>query len=85
MMRPGPRMTAESTSSGGAMVRLVLVGGLFLGSAHAVQAQRPVPVPALDRSRHSVALDTIYFDTFQPVNRAVPLTLASPALIERLR
>jgi hypothetical protein len=67
------------------MARLVLVGGLFLGSAHAVQAQPPVAVPALDRSRHSVALDTIYFDTFQPVNRAVPLTLASPALIERLR
>lgn len=84
-MRPGPRMNAESTSSGGAMARLVLVGGLFLGSAHAVQAQPPVAVPALDRSRHSVALDTIYFDTFQPGNRAVPLTLASPALIERLR
>ncbi len=42
-------------------------------------------VPAVDTSRHSVPLEQIIFDTFRPVNRAVPLTEAQPALIRSLR
>ena len=42
-------------------------------------------VPALDTSKHSVPLEQIYFDTFQPINRAVPLTEASPELILSLQ
>jgi hypothetical protein len=45
----------------------------------------PADVPAVDVTKHSVPLDQIYFDTFQPVNRAVPLSQASPELIEELR
>ena len=42
-------------------------------------------VPSVDLSKHSVPLDEIFFDTFQPVNRAVPLSKASAELIEELR
>jgi len=42
-------------------------------------------VPGVDTSRHSVPLAQIIFDTFRPVNRAVPLTEAEPALIRSLR
>lgn len=45
----------------------------------------PEIVPAVDLAKHSVPLDQVYFDTFQAPNRAVPLSEASPALIERLR
>ena len=45
----------------------------------------PEDVPVVDISKHSVPLDRIYFDTFQPIDRAVPLTEASSQLIERLR
>ena len=45
----------------------------------------PATVPPPDLSRHSVPLESIYFDTFSPVNRAVPLSRASPGLIEKLR
>jgi hypothetical protein len=45
----------------------------------------PQAVPELDQKNHSVPLGQIYFDTFQPVNRAVPLPDASPELIQRLR
>ncbi|MBV7338142.1 DUF3179 domain-containing protein [Chloroflexi bacterium TSY] len=45
----------------------------------------PDAIPDVDTSRHSVPLETIIFDTFQPTNRAVPLTDASPELIVRLR
>ncbi len=46
--------------------------------------QIPESIPPPDTSRHRVPLDRIYFDTFQPVNRSVPLSSASPELIERL-
>lgn len=45
----------------------------------------PPDVPDVDVTQHSVPLDQIYFDTFQPINRAVPLSQAPPDLIERLR
>ncbi|MFQ5946920.1 MAG: sensor histidine kinase, partial [Anaerolineae bacterium] len=45
----------------------------------------PEEVPGVDISKHSVPLDQIYFDTFQPIDRAVPLTQATPQLIDRLR
>jgi hypothetical protein len=44
----------------------------------------PSEVPDVDVTTHSVPLDQIYFDTFQPVNRAVPLSQAPPELIEQL-
>lgn len=48
-------------------------------------AQTPSNVPDLDLSLSSVALEDIYFDTFQATNRAVPLPEADKALIKRLR
>lgn len=45
----------------------------------------PDSVPPVDKSMHIVPLEEIYFDTFQPVNRAVPLSEAPEELIERLR
>ncbi len=45
---------------------------------------RPRLIPTVDTSQHSVPLDQIYFDTFNPANRAVPLDQATPELIERL-
>jgi hypothetical protein len=42
-------------------------------------------VPSVDVTQHSVPLEQVFFDTFQPVNWAVPLSQASPELIERLR
>ncbi len=45
----------------------------------------PDDVPALDASKHSVPLEAVYFDTFQTINRAVPLTEANSELIESLR
>ena len=42
-------------------------------------------VPPVNITRHSVPLEEVYFDTFQPINRAVPLSTAQPELIERLR
>jgi hypothetical protein len=42
-------------------------------------------VPDIDTNVHNVPLDEIIFDTFQPANRAVPLTDAQPALIRSLR
>lgn len=47
--------------------------------------QIPAVVPPVDTSQHSVPLAEIYFDTFRPVNRAVPLSQASPQLIDQLR
>lgn len=47
--------------------------------------QRPESIPLVDRTKHSVPLEEIYFDTFRRTgNRAVALTLAEPELIERL-
>ncbi len=45
---------------------------------------RPAFIPAVDTTQHSVPLGQIYFDTFNPANRAVPLDQASPELIDRL-
>ena len=45
----------------------------------------PDIIPPVDKTMHIVPLEEIYFDTFQPVNRAVPLTEVSAELIERLR
>ena len=45
---------------------------------------RPPLIPTVDTSQHSVSLDQIYFDTFNPANRAVPLDQATPELIARL-
>ncbi len=45
----------------------------------------PDDVPMLDASKHSVPLEEVYFDTFQAINRAVPLTEANSELIESLR
>jgi hypothetical protein len=45
----------------------------------------PESIPPVDKAMHNVPLEEIYFDTFQPVNRAVPLTEVSAELIERLR
>ncbi len=42
-------------------------------------------VPPLDTSKHLVPLEEIYFDTFNPLTGAVPLSEASPELIRRLR
>ena len=49
-----------------------------------VPVEVPEVVPPVDVSKHSVPLDQVYFDTFQFPNRAVPLSEASPELIERL-
>ena len=49
------------------------------------QVNVPQEVPAVDVSKHSVPLQDVYFDTFQPANRAVPLDQATPDLIARLR
>ncbi len=52
-------------------------------------AQLPIidleAIPDVDKSLHSVPLENVYFDTFQPVNRAVPLSDADNELILRLR
>jgi hypothetical protein len=48
------------------------------------QIEAPSEVPDVDVTMHSVPLDQVYFDTFQPVNRAVPLSQAPPELIEQL-
>ncbi|MFQ5690967.1 MAG: DUF3179 domain-containing protein [Gemmatimonadota bacterium] len=53
------------------------------GELAAQEIDRNVPQP--DTTRHSVPLQGIVFDTFLPTGKAVPLTEASPALIERLR
>jgi hypothetical protein len=45
----------------------------------------PEDIPPVDTTMHNVPLERIFFDTFQPVNRAVPLTEASETLIKRLR
>jgi len=45
----------------------------------------PETIPSVDTSKHSVPLEEIYFDTFQPENRAVPLSQADPEQIESLR
>lgn len=45
----------------------------------------PDDVPPVNTSSHAVPLDQIYFDTFRPVNRAVPLSEADAKLIEQLR
>ena len=43
-------------------------------------------IPDVDTTLHSVPLEEIYFDTFNPGrNRIVPLTEATPDLIARLR
>ncbi len=42
-------------------------------------------VPTIDLSKASVALEDVYFDTFNPVNRSIPLSEASSDLIESLR
>jgi len=47
--------------------------------------QVPEVVPTVDTAKHSVPLEDIYFDTFQPVNRAVHLSEASLELIQRLQ
>lgn len=49
----------------------------------AATAERPVP--DVDLKKHSVPLDAVYFDTFRPINRAVPLSLATHDLIKQLR
>ncbi len=45
----------------------------------------PDLVPSVDLTQHSVPLDEIYFDTFRPTNRALPLSQASADMIEQLR
>ncbi|VAW36745.1 hypothetical protein MNBD_CHLOROFLEXI01-1395 [hydrothermal vent metagenome] len=42
-------------------------------------------IPDVDVSQHSVPLEEIYFDTFRPTNRAVPLSEADETLIRSLR
>ena len=42
-------------------------------------------VPDVDTSKRSVPLSEIYFDTFRPTNRAVPLDQADRELILSLR
>lgn len=42
-------------------------------------------IPDVDMSQHSVPLEEIYFDTFRPTNRAVPLSEADETLIHSLR
>jgi hypothetical protein len=49
------------------------------------QVNVPQEVPAVDISKHSVPLQDVYFDTFQPANRALPLDQATPDLIAQLR
>lgn len=51
----------------------------------AQSAPAPGGVPDVDTSKHSVPLEQVYFDTFRPVNRAVPLSRASADLILQLR
>ena len=69
---------------------IVLIG-LLVACASPSDLPAPTPlyadttVPELDRSKHSVPLEKIYFDTFQSRNRAVSLTNADSALITRLR
>lgn len=42
-------------------------------------------IPPVDKSQHSVPLEEIYFDTFQPRDRIVPLSSADEELILSLR
>ena len=62
---------------------------LVLVTVLAVGAQQPAvdldAVPLIDTSLHSVPLEEVYFDTFRPVNRVIPLSEASNALILKLR
>ncbi len=49
------------------------------------RVQIPDEIPPVDLSIHSVPLEEIFFDTFRPVNRAVPLSSAHPDLIRQLQ
>lgn len=42
-------------------------------------------IPPVDTSKHNVPLDEVYFDTFRPVDRVVPLSEADETLIVSLR
>lgn len=55
-------------------------------SPWSTSTREPIPsaVPTVDTSRHSVPLEDIVFDTFRPINRAVPLPEASESLIANL-
>lgn len=81
-----------------AFVLLFLVACNSAGSVEVVPTPtaRPIPtadsvninpnaIPDVDTSQHTVPLEEIYFDTFQPVNRTVPLSEASLELIHSLR
>ena len=53
--------------------------------APTTNAQRPDSIPLVDRTKHSVPLEEVYFDTFRRTgNRVVALPAAEPELIERL-
>lgn len=64
---------------------LVLGCGRTASNASRSSVVLPTAVPAVETTRHSIPLEHVYFDTFQPFNRAVPLSQASAELIERLR
>jgi hypothetical protein len=49
------------------------------------QPEIPPDVPDVDITKHSVPLSQVFFDTFQPVNRALPLDQATQEIILRLR
>ena len=79
-----------------AAVGLAACGPSVESAATAVPANSDTPpnpankidldaIPPVDTSQHSVPLEEIYFDTFRPTNRAVPLNKADPDLIRSLR
>ena len=75
----------RSTGSIATFALLLIASVVAIVLATATGAGSPVSVPEVDLKKHSVPLDAVYFDTFRPVNRAVPLIAASRQLIRQLR
>ncbi len=76
------------------IIGLSACGPSVIGSAPTTTAVLPAngqnvidldAIPPVDTTQHSVPLEEIYFDTFRPTNRAVPLSKADPDLIRSLR
>lgn len=86
---PGPGRTEVETSIAAATPTMAGAEETILSTPipeiKAIEQIDLVAVPEIDTTQHSVPLEEIIFDTFQPVNRAVPLTEAQPALIRSLR
>ena len=64
---------------------VVVAAVLTVAAVVSLVSQAPDSVPPLDTTKHSVPLEEIYFDTFQPTDRALRLPDATPEVIDRLR